>query len=109
MDGDDGMMTGSIATLTDRANRTWSISVQGASALWTASGGAWTSKPVSDLHWSLTPNGLSTSLSTTASALISGAPGAGTATNIYLRPVVHWLTDKPGVYTMGVTFTVTAP
>lgn len=109
MDVVDGMTTGSIATLTVRANRTWSISVQGTSALWTASSGAWTSKPVSDLHWSLTPNGASTPLSTTGGTLISGAPGAGTATNIYLRPVVHWLTDKPGVYTMGVTFTVTAP
>jgi hypothetical protein len=28
---------------------------------------------------------------------------------VYFRPVVHWLTDKPGTYTMGITFTITAP
>jgi hypothetical protein len=109
MDVVDGMSTGSIATVTVQGNRTWSISVKGNSALWTASSGAWTSKPVSDLHWSLTPVGASTALSTTGGTLLSGAPGAGTPTTVYFRPVVHWLTDKPGAYSMGITFTVTAP
>lgn len=109
MDVVDGMMTGSIASLTVQGNRTWSISVKGNSAVWTASSGAWTSKPVSDLHWSLTPSGASTALSTIDGTLLTGAPGAGTLTNVYFRPVVHWLTDKPGVYTMGVTLTITAP
>ena len=109
MDVVDGMTTGSVATLTVQGNRTWSVSVKGNSALWSASAGAWVSKPVSDLHWSLTPAGVSTALSTTGGALISGAPGAGTVTTVYFRPVVHWLTDTPGNYTMGITFTITAP
>jgi hypothetical protein len=109
MDVVTGMSTGSIATLTVQGNRTWSVSVKGNSALWSASAGAWTSKPVSDLHWSLLPTGASTALSTTGGALISGAPGAGTVTTVYFRPVVHWITDTPGVYTMGITFTITAP
>lgn len=109
MDVVDGVATGSIATITVQGNRTWSISVKGNSALWTASSGAWTSKPVSDLHWSLTPSGTSTALSTTGGTLMSGAPGAGTPTTVYFRPVVHWLTDTPGVYTMGITLTITAP
>jgi len=109
MDVVDGMTTGSIATITVQGNRTWSISVNGNSALWSASTGAWTSKPVSDLHWSLTSTGASTPLSTTGGTLIAGSPGAGTPTSVYFRPVVHWLTDKPGVYTMGITFTITAP
>jgi hypothetical protein len=109
MDDVTGMNTGSIATLTVQGNRTWSISVKGNAALWSASAGAWTTKPVSDLHWSLTTTGASTALSTTGGTLISGAPGPGTPTTIYFRPVIHWLTDKPGVYTMGITFTITAP
>jgi hypothetical protein len=109
MDVVDGMTTGSVATLTVQGNRTWSVSVKGNSAVWSASAGAWISKPVSDLHWSLTPAGVSTAVSTTGGALISGAPGAGTVTTVYFRPVVHWLTDAPGVYTMGITFTITAP
>jgi hypothetical protein len=52
---------------------------------------------------------VSTALSTTAGALISGAPGVGTVTTVYFRPVVHWLSDTPGVYTMGITLTITAP
>jgi hypothetical protein len=109
MDIATGMTTGSIATITVQGNRTWSLSVKGNSALWTASSGAWTAKPVSDLQWSLTPSGASTALSTTGGTLMSGAPGAGTPTTVYFRPAVHWLTDKPGVYTMGITFTLSAP
>lgn len=109
MDDVTGMATGSIATLTVQGNRTWTISVKGNSALWSASAGAWTSKPVSDLHWSLTPTGASTALSTTGGTLVAGSPGAGTVTTVYFRPVVHWLTDTPGNYTMGITFTITAP
>jgi hypothetical protein len=109
MDDVDGMATGSIATITVQGNRTWSISVNGNSALWTATGGAWASKPVSDLRWSLTPTGVSTAASTTASTLMTGNPSSGTPINVYFRPVVHWLTDKPGIYTIGITFTITAP
>jgi len=110
MDDVTGMSTGSVATITVQGNRTWSISVKGNSALWTATGtGAWASKPVSDLHWSLTPTGASTALSTIASTLMTGSPSGGTPVNVYFRPVVHWLTDKPGNYTMGITFTITAP
>jgi hypothetical protein len=106
----NGMSTGSVATITVQGNRTWSISVKGNSALWTATGsGAWASKPVSDLHWSLTPTGASTALSTTASTLMTGNPSSGTPISVYFRPVVHWLTDTPGNYTMGITFTITAP
>jgi len=109
MDVVDGMTTGSIATVTVQGNRTWAIAVKGNSALWSATAGGWTTKPVSDLHWSLTPTGVYTALSTTNGAMVSGSPGAGTPTNVYFRPVVHWLTDKPAVYTMGITLTITAP
>jgi len=105
----DGMTTGSIATVSVRGNRPWSISVSGNSAFWSASAGGWTSKPVSDLHWSLTPSGASAPLSTTGGTLMSGSPGPGTPTTVYFRPVIHWLADKPGVYSMNIKLTLTAP
>lgn len=104
-----GMSSGGTVAITVQANRAWTVQVQGNSATWTASAGAWASKPVSDLRWSLTPTGASTAMSQTAATLLSGSAGAGTPTTVYMRPVVNWTTDKPGVYTLGVTFTLTAP
>ena len=104
-----GMTTGGTVTITVQANRAWTVQVQGTTATWTASAGAWASKPVSDLRWSLTPTGASTAMSQISSTLLSGSAGAGTPTTVYMRPVVNWTTDKPGVYTMGVTFTLTTP
>jgi hypothetical protein len=104
-----GMTTGGTVTITVQANRAWTVQAQGNSAVWTASAGAWASKPVSDLHWSLTPTGASTAMSQTSATILSGSAGAGTPTTIYMRPVVNWTTDKPGVYTLGVTFTLTTP
>jgi hypothetical protein len=109
MGATEGMASGGTVAITVQANRAWTVQVQGNSATWAASAGAWVSKPVSDLRWSLTPTGASTAMSQTAATLLSGAAGAGTPTTVYMRPVVNWTTDKPGVYTMGVTFTLTTP
>jgi hypothetical protein len=97
-------------SLSVKGNRAWTIQVNGSSAFWTASPGAWTSKPVSDLIWSLTPAGATTAMSTTAKTLTSGSPGSGSpALSVYMRPIAHWATDKPGTYSMTVTFTMTTP
>lgn len=104
-----GMTTGGTVAITVQANRAWTVQVQGNSVTWTASAGAWTGKPVGDLRWSLTPSGASTAMSQTAATLLSGSAGVGTPTTIYMRPVVNWTTDKPGVYSLGVTFTLTTP
>jgi hypothetical protein len=65
---------------------------------------------VSDLLWSLSPSGAATPLSVTSATVASGTAGPGGAgTPLYFRPVVHWLTDKPGVYAMDVVFTLTTP
>jgi len=91
-------------------NRAWSVQISGASATWTASAGAWASKPVSDLRWSLSPTGATTAMSHTPATVTSGAATAGSASmTVYLRPAVHWATDLPGTYTIGVVFTLTTP
>jgi hypothetical protein len=110
MDVATGLSTSTTVTLTVQANRNWTVQVSGAAAVWTASAGAWGAKPVSDLLWSLAPAGAGTAMSVTPATVLTGSPGAGgSGTSLYFRPVVHWLTDKPGVYTMNVVFTLAAP
>ncbi len=110
MDIADGVASPTPVSFTVQANRAWSVQISGAAATWTASAGAWASKPVSDLLWSLSASGAATAMSLSPATVASGAATAGSAsTTVYLRPVVHWATDKPGTYTMGVTFTLTSP
>ena len=97
MDRVTGLATFTPISLTVQANRAWTIQVNGNAAFWTASAGAWASKPVSDLIWSLTPAGPTTAMSTTATTLTTGSPGPGSpGVSVYMRPVAHWATDKPG-------------
>jgi hypothetical protein len=105
-----GLATPSVVTLTVEANRSWTVQANGNSAFWSASAGGWTSKPVSDLVWSLTPTGTRTAMSTTAQTVTTGSPGLGSpGVSVYMRPIAHWATDKPGTYSMTVTFTLTTP
>ena len=105
-----GLATYTPITLSVAANRSWTVQVSGNSAFWTASAGAWASKPVSDLIWSLTPAGATSSVSTTPTTLTTGSPGSGSpGVSVYMRPVAHWTTDKPGTYSITVTLTMTAP
>lgn len=110
MDVSTGLASFTPITLSVQANRSWTVQVAGASAVWGAAGGAWTGKPVGDLLWSLTPAGTTTPLSTTATTLTSGSAGSGSpGISVYMRPVAHWATDKPGTYSMTVMFTLTTP
>ena len=110
MDASRGLASFTPVTLTVQANRAWTVQVKGNSAFWTASAGAWTGKPVSDLVWSLTPAGTTKAMSTTSATLTTGSAGSGSpGVSVYMRPVAHWTTDKPGTYSMAVTFTLTTP
>lgn len=110
MNSSSGLASFTPVTLRVQANRAWTVQVKGNSAFWSASAGAWTSKPVSDLVWSLTPAGATTAMSTTSATVTSGSAGSGSpGVSVYVRPVAHWTTDKPGSYSMSVTFTLTTP
>ena len=110
MNSSSGLASFTPVTLSIQANRAWTVQAKGNSAFWSASAGAWTSKPVSDLVWSLTPAGATTAMSTTSATLTSGSAGSGSpGVSVYMRPVAHWTTDKPGSYSMSVTFTLTTP
>jgi hypothetical protein len=110
MNASNGLAAQSVVTLTVEANRSWTVHVNGNTSVWSGSSGAWTSKPVGDLIWSLTPTGTTTAMSTTAQTLTTGSPGLGSpGVAVYMRPVAHWTTDKPGTYSMNVTFTLSTP
>lgn len=110
MDLATGLTTPSIVSLSVMGNRSWTVQVNANAAFWTASPGAWTSKPASDLLWSLTPAGATTAVTTTAKTVTTGSAGPGTPTiPVYMRPMAHWATDKPGTYSLTVTFTLTTP
>jgi hypothetical protein len=110
MDVAAGVGTPTPVSFTVQGNRAWTVQISGAAANWTASAGAWTNKPVSDLRWSLSSSGATTGMSITPATVASGSATAGSAsTTVYLRPAVHWTTDLPGTYTIGVTFTLTTP
>lgn len=110
MDVAAGVATPATVSYSVQANRSWSIQISGAAATWTASAGAWAGKPVSDLRWSLSSSGATTAMSLTPATVTSGSATAGsTSTTVYLRPAVHWSTDLPGTYTIGVVFTMTTP
>ena len=110
MDAPTGLSGSTTVTLAVQANRNWTVEVSGATPVWNASAGAWTAKPVSDLLWSLSSGGGGTATSVTPAPVLTGSPGSGgSGTSVYFRPIVHWLTDKPGVYTMDVVFTLTTP
>ncbi len=110
MDVAAGLATPASVSFSVQGNRAWSVQISGAAATWTASTGAWSSKPVSDLRWSPFSTGATTAMSLTPVTVTSGSATAGsTSTTVYLRPAVHWATDLPGTYTIGVTFTLTTP
>jgi len=110
MDVAAGVANPTSASFTVRGNRAWTVQISGASATWSATGGAWASKPVSDLRWSLLSTGATTAMSLTPVTVTSGAATSGSASKtVYLRPAVHWATDLPGTYTIGVVFTMTTP
>ena len=110
MDVAAGIANPATVSFTVQGNRAWSVQISGAAATWTGSAGAWASKPVSDLRWSLVANGATTAMSLTPVTVTTGTATSGSASKtVYLRPAVHWATDLPGTYTIGVVFTLTTP
>jgi hypothetical protein len=96
---------------TVKANRGWSLKVNGGAATWTAVGaGARANKPVGDLEWSTSGGAPFTALTTSAASIASSASGtSGTTTTLSYRTLWNYTLDTPGTYSMDVVFTATAP
>ena len=101
-------------TATVSANRSWTLNISASTGtgFWTPSGGAWVNKPAGDLKWSLAAGGPYTSLRVSPlSAQIGSGAAATAAANVtlFFQTALNWLNDTPGVYTLDILYTLTAP
>ncbi len=95
------------------SNRDWSLSVAATSATWT---GPW-AKPSTDLRWQVVAvdsrvtwyQGSWTALTLGATQAATGSRGGNIAVKFAFELLVDWAEDLPGDYTLGFTYTLTAP
>ena len=104
--------TGPVATVS--SNGPWSVAISTSAATWTATNtspgqAARTNKPASDLTWSTTSNGTFRGLTTSAFTVASGTATASSPVSIFYRTLYNWTLDTPGIYSLQVVFTITAP
>jgi hypothetical protein len=101
-------VTGPVVTV--NANQAWTLLLSAAAATWTNVGtGSRANKPATDLKWATSAGGSFVSFSTTPTSFASGPATNSTVTSLFYRGVLDWTLDKPGVYTLGVTLTITTP
>jgi hypothetical protein len=113
-DFDAGFNSTTGPTFTVSANAPWTLSMRAASGFWTATNTspgapARTTKPAADLRWSTTSNGTFVAMTTTDATLVSGAATASNATTLFLHTLYGWTLDTPGIYSLTVVLTLTAP
>jgi hypothetical protein len=113
-DFDAGFNATTGPTFTVSANASWTLSLRASSALWTATNTspgapARTTKPAADLTWSTASNGTFVAMTTTDATLVSGAATANSATTLFLHTLYGWTLDTPGIYSLQVVLTLTAP
>ena len=101
-----------LHSITIRANRSWTLSVNANAATWTftpAGGTTDPSKLAGDLGWSTTGGAPFTAMTTSAATVSTGS-----ATNSAVIPMSYQETynitkDVPGSYSLGLTYTISAP
>ncbi|HKS06297.1 MAG TPA: hypothetical protein VJR92_08305 [Gemmatimonadaceae bacterium] len=113
---DSTFATTSGLTLTVKSNQGWSVTTRVTTGSWvgTPLGGSGATpranKPDADLLWAINPGGPFTPYSTTDVQLqASGGATAGTVIPLSFRVLYSWVLDTPGVYTIPIQFTITAP
>ncbi len=102
-------------TFTIKANRSWTLNIKTTNASnWTYVGSFGGSKPISDLTWSNAVAGTYVGLSSSDALFLSGASSTnGLAAQAFFKTV--WATgftqpsNAPGVYSLPVVFTLSAP
>ena len=102
-------------TFTVKANRSWTLNIKTTNpATWTYVGSFAGLKPVSDLTWSNAVAGTFSNIGSTDALFLSGASATnGTAAQAFFRTV--WAagftqpSNAPGVYSLPVVFTLSAP
>lgn len=102
-------------TFTIKANRSWTLNVKTTNpATWTYVGSFAGAKPISDLLWSNAVGGTFAGIGTSDALFLSGASATnGLAAQAFFRTV--WAagftqpSNAPGVYSLPVVFTLSAP
>jgi hypothetical protein len=102
-------------TFTVKANRAWTLNINSArAAFWDFNAVAGTAKPISDLGWSLTSGSGYAAITSGLSPVSSGAAtNGGTPLPVYFR--TNYSTDftaasnAPGIYSLPIVFTLSAP
>ncbi len=113
-DYDAGLVADNGPAATVKSNRSWTLHIAAASAIWTASNTqpgvvARPNKPASDLQWGTSPAGPFTGMTVGGVAAGTGGATAGTTTNFSFHTLYSWSLDTPGAYALPVVFTLTAP
>jgi hypothetical protein len=101
-----------LENITVRANRTWTLSVMGNSATWAFTSAGGTTDPgkaVGDLGWSTTGSAPYTALTTSTATVSTGSATNSTVIPMSYQTSYDLTTDVPGSYSMGLTFTISAP
>ena len=102
-------------TFTVKANRSWTLNIRTSNpSNWTYVGTLGGTKPISDLTWSNAAAGTYVGISTTDALFLSGAAATnGTVAAAFFKTV--WAagftqpSNAPGVYSMAVVFSLSAP
>jgi len=95
---------------TIQANTTWTLQISATGAFWTASAGAWATKPIGQLEWSTTAlAGPYSSITNAGATIKTGAATASTAVSVFYQTLYAYSTDLPGNYSVAVTFTLVSP
>jgi hypothetical protein len=113
-DFDAGFNATTGPTFTVSANAPWTLSLRASSGFWTATNTspgapARATKPAADLKWSTASNGTFAALTTSDVTLVTGAATASSATNLFFQTLYNWTLDTPGIYSLTVVLTLTAP
>ena len=113
-DFDAGFNSTTGPTLTVSANAAWTLHIRAAAAVWTATNTspgapARANKPAADLKWSTSSNGTFAALTTGDANLVAGGATASNATTLYFQTLYTWTLDTPGMYSLPIVLTLTAP
>jgi len=104
---DAGVSDAVAVTLEVNSNRAWTLSLNGATT-WTVSGGGNTTKASGDLSWALS-SAVSGTVITTAPATVQSGSAGTTTVVIFFRTLLRWTSDRPGTYSMPISFTLASP
>jgi len=93
-----------LHVLTVRANVNWAVTLTGSA--WTGTGN--NGKAIGDLEWTINGGTSYTATTNAAASMATGSATASAVTTVGYRTTWNLVSDGPGTYTMGLTFTISS-